>query len=280
MTDLAIIGTGPAGVSAALTAKARDKDFLFFGSKSASAMLGKAHLISNYPGFTGSGQDLANSFFAQLEKEKIEITEKRVTNIYAMKNYFSLLSGQEQFDARSVILATGVDFGKPIEGEEKFLGRGVSYCATCDGMLFKGQPVAVISYSKNEEGDANFLADICSKVYYLPQYKDEVKVDIRCTVINEKPIAITGNLKAEQLQTSDTILDVACVFILRESISPTALIAGLSTEDGRVVVDRNMATNIPGLFACGDITGSPFQIAKAVGEGNVAALSAVKFLSN
>lgn len=280
MIDIAIIGTGPAGISCALTLKARGKNFMLFGSREPSNMLVKAHKVSNYPGIIGSGKDIADAFMKQLQSEQIEITEKRITTIVPMGEYFAMLSGQEDFSARAVVLATGVDFGKPIDGEEKFLGRGVSYCATCDGMLYKGKNVAVVSYSKNEEHDADFLADICARVYYLPQYKDDVSVDSRCEILRTQPQAISGEKAVEKLITKEgAVIDVSCVFVLRESIAPQTLVPGVATENGRIIVDRNMATNIAGLFACGDITGSPFQIAKAVGEGNVAALSADKYLS-
>lgn len=279
MIDIAIVGTGPAGISAALTAKARGRKYMLFGSTEISPMLLKAHQINNYPGITGSGADLVAAFRAQLTAQQITITEKRITNIYPMGDHFGILAGQEQFDARTVILASGTDFGKPITGEPELLGKGVSYCATCDGMLYKGKPVAVISYAPAEEHDADFLANICSTVYYLPQYKGDVHVDSRCDVITEKPDAIIGEKSVECLTTKEgRKLDVACVFILRDSIAPTALIPGIVTENGKVVVDRNMQTNIPGCFAAGDITGAPLQIAKAVGEGNVAALSADRFV--
>lgn len=279
--DIAIIGTGPAGISAALTAHARNKTIVIFGSRNVSRKVAKAHQINNYPGFPGkTGADIATAFIGHIDSLGIPITEQRITNVYAMGDHFSLLAGQTQYTAKAVIIATGTDFGKPFPGEEQFLGRGVSYCATCDGMLYKGKNVAVIADSREQEKEADFLASICGHVTYLPQYKDDVSVSPECEVIRDSPKEITGTLKAKQLVLAGgTVLDTDCIFILRESIAPSTLLSGLAMNGNFIAVDRAMKTSIPGCFAAGDITGTPYQIAKAVGEGNVAALSAVDFIN-
>ena len=135
--DAAIIGTGPAGLSAAVTLKIRNKSFILFGSSSLSEKVEKAHEINNYLGLPAvTGAELAKRFDEHLKQMQIEINEDRITGVYAMGDYYSLQSKSNQsYEADTVILATGVNFGKPYEGEEKFLGRGVSYCATCDAPL-------------------------------------------------------------------------------------------------------------------------------------------------
>lgn len=290
--DTIIIGSGPAGISAALTLKARNKNFMLFGNAELSRKLSTSHEILNYPGLFGkTGIQIASEFKAHLDFLQIPIVEKKITNIYKMGDYFSVLSGIEQFDARSIIIATGVDFGKPFAGESEFLGRGVSYCATCDGMLYKNKTVAVIAESKSQEKEAEFLASVCKKVYYLPLYKEEIGFSRNSEfqnvieVLSEKPLEISGDLKVRKLSLKNAStaevseLFVDGVFILRESISPSALLQGLELDKGHIAVDRKCQTNIAGCFAAGDITGTPYQYAKAVGEGNVAALSAVGYLS-
>ena len=277
--DLAIIGTGPAGLEAAITAKIRNKNILLLGNKDLSLKVNKAHLIKNYLGIPEvSGESLSESFKKHLSEMDIEITEDKISSVYAMGDYFALQGADVMYEADSVILATGVVLEKAFPGEQEFLGRGVSYCATCDAPLYKEKTVAVIGYSPKEEAEAAFLSEVCEKVYYLPQYKDEV-TDIKANmeIILDKPKEIKGGLKADVLVTSEKELKVDGIFILRESVAPSQLVPGLAT-DNHVKVNRKLETSIAGCFACGDITGAPYQYIKAAGEGNVAALSAVAYL--
>lgn len=280
--DIAIIGTGPAGISAAITASVRNKSVLLFGDMSDSSKLARAHQINNYPGFYAkSGAEIQAAFKSHLDSLGISVTSSKVTNIYPMGKSFTILAGQDQYEAKTVIIATGVSFGKPIPGEDTYLGRGVSYCATCDGMLYKNKTVAVLAYSKAEEKEASFLAGIAAKVYYVPLYKEKVEADTRCEVISGTPSAITGEKFVQKVELSGgkiTSLEVNGVFILRESISPAQLVEGVTMDGNHIAVDRQMKTTIPGLFAAGDITGTPYQYIKAAGEGNVAALSAVSYI--
>ena len=278
--DLTIIGTGPAGLEAAITAKIRNKNILLLGNKDLSLKVNKAHLIKNYLGIPEvSGESLSESFKKHLSEMDIEITEDKISSVYAMGDYFALQGADVMYEADSVILATGVVLEKAFPGEQEFLGRGVSYCATCDAPLYKEKTVAVIGYSPKEEAEAAFLSEVCEKVYYLPQYKDEV-TDIKANmeIILNKPKEIKGGLKADVLVTSEKELKVDGIFILRESVAPSQLVPGLATEDNHVKVNRKLETSIAGCFACGDITGAPYQYIKAAGEGNVAALSAVAYL--
>ena len=277
--DIAIIGSGPAGMEAAITAKIRNKNILLLSSNDSSEKVGKAHLFENYLGLPNiSGQNLNKAFLEHLKTLDIEITPAKVTNIYDMGDYFNIQAETQLYVAKSVILATGVNFGRPYENEEKFLGRGVSYCATCDGNLYKGKKVVVIASSQKDEKEANFLASLASNVLYIPLYKDILNLNSNIEVIREIPTLIEGNLKVNKLKTNKSEYEVDGIFILRDAISPKNLVPGLITEDDRVIVDRNMATNIKGLFACGDIVGRPYQAIKSAGEGNIAALSSVDFI--
>ena len=165
-------------------------------------------------------------------------------------------------------------------GELEFLGRGVSYCATCDGSLYKDKTIAVVCTSSEHEHEIEYLAKLAKKVYLFPLYKDSHISFENTESILSVPKKIVGGMRAERLIYSDGELSVDGVFMLKASISPSALVMGLETVDGHVNVLRDCSTNLSGLFAAGDCTGRPYQYAKAVGEGNVAAHSAVKYLSH
>lgn len=280
--DVAIIGTGPAGLSAAITLKIRNKNIILFGSKDLSSKVAKAHEIQNYLGLPAiSGETLAKKFASHIESMGIEITQEQITTVYSMGDYYSLLSKNNQmYDVSAVILATGVNFGKPYPGEKEFLGIGVSYCATCDAPLYRGKTIAIIGASPKEEAEADFMSEIAGKVYYIPLYKEKVNVKEAITVVEDVPTAIEGKMKAEKLILKNQELTVDGIFILRESVLPEQLVPGLEMDGNHIAVNRRMETNLAGCFACGDIVGMPYQYIKSAGEGNVAALSAVGYLDS
>ena len=277
--DIAIIGTGPAGLSAAITATIRNKSVLLLGSRDLSVKLAKAHEIQNYLGFPAvKGAELADAFQRHIDEMGIEITEKRVNAVYSMGDYFALQSGEEMLEASAVILATGVVQGKPLPGEEELLGRGVSYCATCDAPLYRGKRAAVIGYSPREEAEAAFLSEVCGEVLYFPMYKEETHLPDSVRVIREKVAAIEEQAGERVVKTAENGYTVDGVFVLREAVAPGQLVPGLAVDGAHVAVNRKMEASIPGVFACGDIAGTPYQYIKAAGEGNVAALSAAAYL--
>ena len=287
MVDCIIVGSGVAGISAALTLQSNRKTFLLFGSKSLSEKIEKAEKIHNYPGLPDvSGKEFVEALQAQLSTAQIEVKEEKVAGVYALRDGFTVLTQDgAQYQSRAVILACGVESIKQIEGEEAFVGRGVSYCATCDGFLYKGKTIAVVCTTKRLEHEIGYLADFAEKVYLIPMYKNvEIQRD-NITVIRKMPVKIEGKMRVDSLvfagapaENIPETLPVNGVFMLRESVSPAILMGGLQTENGHVVVGRDMSTNIPGCFAAGDCTGRPYQYAKAVGEGNVAAHSVSEFL--
>ena len=279
--DIAIVGTGPAGVSAAITAKIRGKKLILFGSRHLSEKVEKAHSILNYPGLPNvSGKQLTQAFLDQLDSLNIPITEKQITAVYAMGDYFVLQTPEEMIESRTVILAAGVVTAKPLPGENELLGRGVSYCATCDAHFYRGKTVAVLGYSEQACRESDFLAEGCKKVLYFPAAPHEVCVGSRVEVVAEKPAAILGSRQAEALQTrSGKEYPVDGVFVLRSAVAPEKLVPGIAVEDNHIQVDLQMRTNLPGCFACGDVAGPPYQYVKAAGQGNVAALSAVAYLA-
>ena len=278
--DIAVIGTGPAGLSAAITGTIRNKNVLLLGSRALSEKLGKAHEIQNYLGFSAvSGEALAEAFKAHIDSMGITITEKRINAVYAMGDWFALQTGEDMLEASSVILATGVVPGKPLSGETELLGRGVSYCATCDAPLYRGRSAAVVGYSPREETEAAFLSEVCSEVLYFPMYPGELtSLPGSVRIIREKVTAVETADGKKLVRTAENAYMVDGIFILREAVAPGQLVPGLETDGTHVTVNRKMETSISGIFACGDISGLPYQYIKAAGEGNVAALSAVEYL--
>lgn len=281
MYDVAIIGTGPAGISAAINLKLHNKSFIWFGSKELSEKVQKSEKIANYPGVAMvSGEELNNKFKTQIDELGIEITEKMVTNIGSTRKCYMLLADNEIYEAKAVILATGAGAAKGLEGEKRLLGHGVSYCATCDGFLYKNKTIAVFCGAERFEHEVKYLAEIADKVYLYTSYKD-CKVELENVEKLEKPIKeVCGEKKAEAICLTDgKTINVDGVFFMRNAVRPAALMNSLEMDGAHIKVDRNCATNKKGCFACGDCTGRPYQLTKAVGEGNIAAHSVLEFLS-
>ena len=280
MYDIAIIGSGPAGVSAAINAKILNKSFIWFSSHSTSKKVGRAELIKNYPGLPDvSGEELAWSLKHHADSMGIELNEEVVTGVYETGGKFTLLVGNKDYEARTVILCLGVEAAKPVEGEEQFLGRGISYCATCDGMLYKGKNIAVVCTDKRFEHEVEYLCSIAHTCRVMPLYKDYGISAENAEIILKSPVKYTGDMRVREVHFKDGKIDIDGVFILKGAISPATLVHGLKVEDGHIVVDRTCATNIAGVFAAGDCTGRPYQYAKAVGEGNIAVHSAIEYLA-
>ena len=279
--DILVIGCGPAGLSAAINSTIRNKKTIIYGGEFCSPKLNKAPHINNYLGFWDvSGEGLRQKYLEHVKKLDIKIESHRVDNIYPGDGNFSVVSKGSMLMCKTVILAIGLQNPKFLPGEEELLGKGVGYCATCDGPLYKGKKVGVIGYYHGAEEEVNFLADIAGEVFYLPLYKEVGKLKAGVKLISAKPRAIKGQDKLEALETETETLALDGLFIIRESIPPTLLLPSLAMENSAIIVDRRMATNIAGVFAAGDCTGQPYQLAKAVGEGAVAGLSAASYLDN
>ena len=226
-----------------------------------------------------TGTDLADKLKHHLDVMGVEITEKQVTTVYAMGSYFGIQTPDIMYEASSVILAGGVVMGKLFPGEDELLGRGVSYCATCDAHFYKGKAVAVLGYNAESCREADFLAETCARVLYFPVVPHEVNVGPNVTVVRERVLSIPGTMRAEGVQTDKDLHPVDGVFVLRDAVAPDKLVPGLATDGPHVAVDAQMRTNLPGCFACGDLAGKPYQYIKAAGQGNIAALSAVEWLA-
>lgn len=279
--DIAIIGTGPAGLSAAINAKIRNKKFIIFGTNNLSFKIKKAPKINNYLGFYEiTGEELGKKFKEHIDNMGIQITEERVNAVYAMGDYFTLMVNEKAYEAKTIIIASGMEFTKPLMGEQRLLGRGVGYCATCDAPLYKGKTATIVGYTKEAEKEANFVSELVSKLYYVPMYRDSYDLNENIKIIKDKPKEILGKDSVEKLKFKDSELSTDAVFILKDSVAPSQLVPGLLVENGHITVDRKMMTNIEGCYAAGDCTGKPYQYIKSAGEGQVAALNAVEYLDS
>lgn len=280
--DIAIVGAGPAGLSAALTGRIRNKKILLFEHLGFSEKLQKGHLINNYLGMPAiSGQELMQRFAEHALSLQPELVKEKVVNIFPGEGMFTLLTPQSTYEAKTVILATGVVATGLFEGEKELLGRGVSYCATCDGMLYRDQDVAVISYTREGEHEADYLSEICRQVHYLPQYKAEYQATRSNLAVQPvRPRVLRHEADTIALTTDKGTLNVNGVFILRQSDPVENLLPGIELEGEVIKVNRDMATSIPGVFAAGDCTGKPWQISRATGEGLIAVLSAIGYLDS
>ena len=231
-------------------------------------------------------KEMMDTFRSHAAEAGAEFMEGKVLTAARYGENWYLGVGMEMVEASAVILAAGVARGRKFPGEEEYLGRGVSYCATCDGFLYKGKTIAVVCTTKRLEHEIGYLADFAKKIYLIPMYKG---VDIErnnITVIRKMPTRIEGGKRVENLvfatppsEEIPAVLPVDGVFMLRDGVSPAVLVGGLATDNGHVVVSRDMSTNIKGCYAAGDCTGRPYQYAKAVGEGNIAGHSVTAYLS-
>lgn len=278
MYDIAIIGKGPAGISAAINASVRNKSVIMFGGNSKKVQSSSS--IPNYPGLPDiKGTELVEKLNFHLKQTNALLSNKRVTAVYSMGDYFAIQAETDMYEAKTLILAVGVDFKKSIEGEDTFLGNGVSYCATCDAPLYKGKTVAVIGYNHESIEETIFLSEVCKRVYYIPMHNEEYNFSDKVEVVQDKPVKFSGEMQAKRLVLQNSQIEADGFFVLKDSYPLSSLVPGLLSDGPHVIVSRYMETNINGLYAAGDITGKPYQIAKAVGEGQIALFKAVEYLS-
>ena len=275
--DMIVLGSGPAGLAAAIAARGRNKSALVIGNRWQDSPLAKAERVDNYPGLPGrTGLEVLEALHSHAEAAGAEFVVGKALSLLAWDG-FSVTVGSQVYQGKALILAPGVVRQSKYPGEAEYLGRGVSYCATCDGMLYRNRPVAVVGLAPDAPHEANYLHSLgCQAVYVSPQRPQWLNEDI--PYIKASRLAVRGEQTVTALEADGALLPCAGVFILRKAVAPDDLLPNLETEDGVIQVDRRMATNLPGVFAAGDCTGAPLQVSKAVGEGHVAALSACEYL--
>ena len=292
--DLIVLGGGPTAIGCAIYAARFAMDVLIVG-KTFGGLIATTHIVENYPAITSiSGQGLMDMFRDHMNSLKIPYITDEIRAIEKIEDHFELHSFFQKFKAYSICLATGSDRKKlGIPGEEEFAGRGVSYCATCDGPFYKDKIVAVIGGSDSATKEALFLAQSAKRVYII--YRGE---EIRAEPINKR--RVLNNPKIELIYKTNIVeikgegtvksvifdngkeFEIDGVFIEIGSLPNSDLAERIGVETnkkGEVKINRKSETNIPGIFAAGDVADAPFkQAITGVSEGVIAAYSAFDYV--
>ena len=282
MYDVIIIGAGPAGVSAGLYIKRANLNILIV-YKDDSA-LEKTEHIENYYGFENgiSGKDLYIAGIKQAKNLGIDVKKEEVINIKINENNgYEVITENDVYTAKAIVIATGNKKNIPnIEGIKDFEGKGISYCAICDGFFFKNKDVAVLGNGKYAISEANELINIAKSVTILTDGEDFVdKVDIN--IDKRKIRRVLGNGKLEEIEFEDNSkMKIDGLFVAQGVAggSDFAKKLGIITKNNKIIVNENMETNINGIYACGDCIGGLLQISKSVHEGTVAGLQAIQYV--
>lgn len=283
-TDILIIGAGPAGISASLYAVRAGFDTVVLENGKSS--LEKAEIIENYYGFAKgiTGKELLENGKAGAKALGAEIIFGEVTSIaFDFDEGFTVKTTDGDFRAKSVIIATGSKRTKPkIENLEALEGMGVSYCATCDGFLYRDKDIAVIGNSDYALSEATELLPFANSVTLLTN-GEEVKANFpdEIEIITKKITSLKGKDALEKVVFEDeSTIEVSGIFIAIGTAGSSELARkiGAFTDGTNITIDENMATNVPGLFAAGDCTGGLLQVSTAVSEGAKAGTEATKFL--
>ena len=263
--DCIIIGGGPAAVSAALTLRARNKTVAIVSGGVDDIPLSRSDKIANYPGMPDiSGRDMLLAMERQAAEAGAELIRGRATSVLPFGDSFGVAVGNDFCQGKTLILCTGVKAGNTFPGEKELLGRGVSYCVTCDGMLYRGKKVCLVGFTSDTEAEAELLRGMGCQVQLFTDKRAKYSV--------------SGEQKVTALRVGENEYSCEAVFILRSGTAPDTLLDGLAMDGPHIAVGRDMAASIRGVFAAGDCTGAPYQVAKAVGDGNIAAISAAKYL--
>lgn len=287
--DIIVIGSGPAGLSAALTARARNKTVLVVGNRWQDSPLARAERVDNYLGLPNqSGADLLETFHAHVKEAGVALLEGRALSALPW-NGFQVSVGSQVLSAGALILAPGVVRQKKFPGEAEYLGRGVSYCATCDGMLYRGREVAIVGGGNTAVGDALTLARLAGRVTLIHR-RDALRASaVYLDKLRENGVNIVWNTEVKALQGDDRLtglvlrnkvtgeestLPVDGLFVAVGRRPETALFRGqLETDEaGYLIADETTRTSLPGVYAVGDVRRKPVrQILTAAADGAVAA---------
>ncbi len=301
--DCIIVGGGPAGLTAGLYCARAKLNTLLFEKGTLGGQIALTDLVENYPGFPEgiSGKELTKKFKEQAERFGLQILKKEVIKLEKVGKEIVLhLRTGELVRSKSVILAVGSNprrLGVP--GEEEFLNRGVSYCATCDGALFEGVPVAVIGGGDSATQESLFLTRFASKVY-LVHRRDQLRAQkhLQEKVFSNPKITFVPNKVVEEIKGGDFVeklilrdtrdnslseLPVEGVFIFIGLEPNTGFLKGTIDLDdkGYIITDQRMRTSMEGVFAAGDCrSGATGQVAVAVGEGCISAIEAERYIED
>ena len=270
IVDIIIIGAGPAGLSAAVNAVTRGKTVRIFSNR--ENYLSKAERVDNHLGFYhASGRELMDKFKEHAEAMGIKIEKGMAVNILSFGESFMVNINGEISESKKIILAMGISKIKELPGEDKLLGSGVSYCATCDAMHNKNKKAVVWDQSKDAWEEANFLQSIGANVTFISNKPEPEHLSNDIKFIKGTITEIIGENTVEAVNTGNEVIKTDAVFMLRDAVAPSALIDGLELDGNFININKHMETNIPGVYAAGDITGKPLQLSKAISEGLIAA---------
>ena len=283
MYDVVIIGAGPAGISASLYSKRAGLNVLvlYYGISD----LAKTDKIDNYYGFENgiTGKELYESGIKQAKNLGIDVLEKEVINVEISENLsFFVKTKDESYKTKALIIATGSKKIRPnIEGIIEFEGRGISYCAICDGFFYRNKNVAIIGNGEFALSEAKDLENIANTITILTNGEEAPIID-KYKIDTRKIKRINGEEKVSQVEFEDGEKTEIDGIFIAEGVAGGSNFAkklGIITkEDNSIDVNENMKTNIEGIFACGDITGGFLQVNKAVYEGAKAGLEVVKYI--
>ncbi|MBR6134315.1 FAD-dependent oxidoreductase [Candidatus Saccharibacteria bacterium] len=295
MYDIAVIGAGPAGLTAGIYGTRANKKVIVFEMLTPGGQIVNTSTISNYPVAPGiTGPEFGQVLSKQAEDLGVEIEYAEVSHIDKADGYFKITTEDDNFEAKTIIIATGTQPRKlELEHEDEFTGKGISYCATCDGAFYKDKVVAVNGGGNSALHEALYLADIASKVYLVHRRTEfrgsedmveKIKAKGNVELVLGANIAkLNGDKKLTSVETdTGQTLDVDGLFVSIGRV-PNAkkLIDGLEVVDGDyVAAGENCITNIPGVFVAGDVRNKELrQLVTATSDGAIAANEALKYLS-
>jgi thioredoxin reductase (NADPH) len=297
MHDLIIIGAGPAGITAAVYAARRKLSTLVLESQAAGGQMLLTSEIENYPGFGSiTGAELSKRFEEHARSLGVEIRAEQAAEIKRSNGGFSVRTEKNNHEANAVIIATGAKHRSlGIAGEDKFVGKGVSFCATCDGYFFRKKKVVVVGGGESALTAALYLADIASKVYLVhrrAQFRGSELLQERTrrkgietlTGYTAKEIRGDGMVSGVLLESAagekkELAVDGVFIYIGTVPLSALAQSAGVALDErGFIKTDEQQRTSVPGVFAAGDVTGRLLQIVAACAQGAQAALSAYDYV--
>ena len=294
--DVLVIGSGPAGMTAAIYLKQADRNVAIIDGNAPGGQLNRINSIENYSGFSKiSGPELAFNMFNQLQDNKVDYKYGKVQEIKKESDYFIVSTEKENFSVKAVIIATGrnpKELG--LENEKQLLGRGISFCAICDGSLYRNKKIALVGNSKETLEEALYLTNLVSELLIVIKEEELIECDLKDKIINNSKIKVINNSIITKLNSEDKKLSSIIIKNIKTNQSEEIELSALfeyngyqpNTEfidclknNGYIVVNQQMRTNIKGIFACGDVIDKEvYQVSTAVAEGAIAGLQASKYI--